>query len=114
MNRLMTKELEEKMPKLYETEDIEIEDKVALVRYFIPNTYSQWFGIEYSKEENLMFGYASIFYDPSCDEFGYFSLDELESIILADMFKVERDETFVPTTMKEIFKKIYPDNKEDK
>lgn len=113
MNKLMTKELEERMPKLYETEEIETDDKIALVKYYIPHTHAQWFGIEYSKEENIMFGYSSIFHAPGCDEFGYFSLDELESVAVADIYHVERDENFVPTNMKEILKKLYSDIGED-
>ena len=31
--KLMTKEIEKKLPKLYETENIPVEDKVAVVKY---------------------------------------------------------------------------------
>ena len=48
--KLMTKEIEKKLPKLYETENIPVEDKVAVVKYFNPCGAGTWYGIEYDPD----------------------------------------------------------------
>ena len=96
--KLMTKEIEKKLPKLYETEDIPVEDKVAVVKYFNPCGAGTWYGIEYDPEEKLFFGYAEI----TDGEFGYFSLPELESINLPFGMHIERDLYFEPTKLSKI------------
>lgn len=107
--KLITKKLKETMPKLYATENTPCDDKIAMVRYFIPGTTAQWFGIEYSEEENLMFGFASLFADPIMDEYGYFSLDELLGIRGPFGMQVERDLHFTPMKMGDIIADLYKD-----
>ena len=96
--KLMTKEIEKKLPKLYETENIPVEDKVAVVKYFNPCGAGIWYGIEYDPEEKLFFGYAEI----TDGEFGYFSLKELENINLPFGMHIERDLYFEPTKLSKI------------
>ena len=96
--KLMTKEIEKKLPKLYETENIPVEDKVAVVKYFNPCGAGTWYGIEYDPEEKLFFGYAEI----TDGEFGYFSLKELENINLPFGMHIERDLYFEPTKLSKI------------
>ena len=49
-----------------------------------------WFATEYDPIRNHCFGYVSIFGD-HCDEWGYFSIDELESVRLPFGLRMERD-----------------------
>lgn len=45
--RLLTKELERKLPKLYQTEDVPMLDKLALARFFHPVSGWEWYPIEF-------------------------------------------------------------------
>ena len=96
--KMLTKELEKKLPRLYETENIPVEDKIAYVKYFNPMGAGTWYGLEYDPEEKLFFGYTII----TDGEFGYFSLNELESIQLPLGMHIERDIYFKPTKISEI------------
>ena len=97
--KLMTKEIESQMPKLYETENIK--NKMAMVKYFNPCGAQTWYGIEYDKEDRLFYGYVD-FYGDGFGEYGYFSLDELESVKLPFGLGIERDLYFNPTPMSNI------------
>lgn len=52
--KLMTKDIEKKIPKLYDTENIPTEDKVAYVKYFNPINNWTWYGIEYDGEDTFL------------------------------------------------------------
>ena len=85
------------VPKLYETEDIALDDKYAYVKLF--TSWSNWtWCIMESDGENQCFGFVKGLED----EFGYFSLRELESIEGPFGLKVERDKFFQPKPFKEI------------
>jgi hypothetical protein len=97
--KLMTKDLEKKMPKPSSTE--KDEDPICQVKYFNPAGRGNWFGIEYDPKTRTFFGYASIFGDHN-DELGYFSLDELESFKGPFGMGIERDLYFKPQPLSEI------------
>ena len=65
------------IPKLYETEDISIEDKMIYERWEIPFTGFYWLVAELEPESELAFGYANL-NDDDMAEWGYFSLQELK------------------------------------
>ena len=89
--QLLTKELMGSIPKLYDTEEIELEDKTIHAKFFTPWSNWTWYVIEFDGE-NQCFGYVK-----GLDaEFGYFSLRELESIEGPFGLKVERDIHFLP------------------
>lgn len=96
--KLMTKEIQDKMPKFYSTEKLNKEEKMAMVKFFNPCGAGTWYGIEYDPKEKLFFGYVELFNR----EYGYFSLEELESIKLPFGLTIERDLHFNPTPMSEI------------
>lgn len=50
-------------------------DPIVIVKYFNPTGAGTWYATEYYPEERIFFGYAEILEG----EWGYFSLDELES-----------------------------------
>ena len=84
---LIDKDLEQIIPKLYETE--REENKTVYARFYLHD--SQWFVLEYSSLQRLCFGLI----DVDEKEYGYFSLDELELI------GAIRDYEFVPKLLKE-------------
>ena len=88
--KLLTKELENKLPKLYETEGQK--DKVVQAKFFSPFSSWTWYAIEYDQEKELFFGVV----DGDFFEFGYFSLSELENN------EIERDIYFEPKLLSEI------------
>lgn len=49
---------------------------------------STWYAIEYIEEQNVCYGYVT---GMAYDEFGYFSIHELESLRLPLGLKIERD-----------------------
>ncbi len=66
----------ESIPRLYETENIPIEDKVVHRRYEIKEIGFFWLIVEFDRKENLAFGYANLD-DDSFAEWGYISIAEL-------------------------------------
>lgn len=77
--KLMTKELEKRFAKVGRQEDVAFEDKVIIAKYFNPSGAGTWYATEYEPEDRMFFGYVSIFGDHN-DEWGSFSLAELESL----------------------------------
>lgn len=98
--KLLTKELEKKIPELYSQEHEE--DPICWVKYFHPLSNWTWYGIEYDKSERLFFGYVCGFEN----ELGYFSLTELESIKVHGL-SIERDLYFEPTKLSVIKERGY-------
>ena len=94
--KLLTQEIEKKLPKLYSQE--KVSDPLCVVKYFTPDSNWTWYGIEYSPETRLFFGLV----DGFDKELGYFSLDELENIHGPYGLPVERDLWFKPTKLSEL------------
>ena len=65
-----------KMPKTYETENVDTEDKIVYLHYFYGSF--DWYIIEKDINEGQYqaFGYVNLG-DPDCAEWGYVSLHEL-------------------------------------
>ena len=98
--KLLTKAIKDKLPKLYETEDVAEYEKVAIVKFFCPWNQWTWYGIEYDGKD-IFFGYV-VGLD---NEYGYFSLSELKSVRAFGGLKIERDKFFEPTKMMDIRRK---------
>lgn len=97
--KLMTKEIEARLPKLYETEGIEAGEKVVQVKFFCVTNGWEWYGVEYDPEQKLFFGLVKGFET----EWGYFSLDEFEQINAVNRYPIiERDLYFKPTKIKDL------------
>jgi len=95
--KLLTKELANKIPKLYETEEVPVSNKVALVKLFHPVSNWTWYVMEYDGKDTcwgLVVGHET--------ELGYFSLSELDAIESPFDIRVERDIFFRPTTVAEL------------
>jgi len=95
--KLLTKELRAKLPKLYQTEDIPVEEKTVVIKFFQPWGSWTWYATEFDGED-LFFGLVHGFEK----EWGYFSLRELESVSGPFGLKIERDLYFSPTKIKDL------------
>jgi hypothetical protein len=87
--KLLTKALEAKLPPLYSTEDVPTEEKVAVVKFFTPDSNWTWYAVEGEKRDDdfLFFGLVDGFER----EWGYFVLSELESARGPLGLPIERD-----------------------
>lgn len=86
------------IPALYATEDVEAGDKVIYLHYFFGGW--DWYVAEVSEQDGVAFGYT---YNGTDSEWGYFSLVELESLLLPPYSGVvERDLGWVPVPAREV------------
>jgi hypothetical protein len=74
--KLMTKELEKRFKAVGSQEGNK--DPLVIAKFFDPTGSATWYATEYNPQEGVFFGYASLFGDWN-DEWGYFSLEELQS-----------------------------------
>ena len=95
MNKLIPKNLLNRIPKLYETEDQN--NPIAYVKLFLDGW--TWFITEISIDNNICFGYVI---SPFESELGYFSLEEIKGIKGTLGIGVERDLSFKPTRLSKI------------
>ena len=86
--KLLTKEIEKNFQKIGRQEDVK--DPIVVAKFFNPAGGGTWYATEYDPIEKMFFGYVSIFGD-HCDEWGSFSLIELESIKGRFGLGIERD-----------------------
>lgn len=98
--KLLTKELRDKLPPLYATEDEE--DPLVICKFFTPDSSWSWFAIEFDGEDTF-YGFV----DGHFQELGYFSLAELEGIRGPYGLPVERDTGFEPMRLSEVKKLPY-------
>jgi hypothetical protein len=68
----------DKIPKLYETEDVSLADRLIYLHFFI-GSGCHWYIAEYDGED-LFFGYAILNDDHLNAEWGYISFQELNNI----------------------------------
>lgn len=85
---LMTKALEKRFAKIGSQEDSK--DPIIVAKFFNPGGAGTWYATAYYPNEKLFFGYVSIFGDWN-DEWGYFSLEELQTVKGAFGLGIERD-----------------------
>lgn len=97
MQELMPEEVAATVPPLYATE--EERDPVARVRLFSSVSGWTWYVTEYDPATGEAFGLVEGF----ADEWGYFSIPELEALNRAKGFGViERDGGFEPAPVREV------------
>ena len=96
---LLPASLEKTLPPLYETEKATEKKKFVYAKFFTPYTFWTWFVLEGSRQEDgdfLFFGLV----DGLEKEYGYFSLNELESVGISNpLHCIERDLYFTPTSL---------------
>ena len=94
------------LPKLYATEKVKTADKVAVLKFFDCAGRGTWYAVE-GEEQNgdlLCFGWVASPLGSDCDEWGYFSFNELASVTNRLGLPLERDTHFQPTKLSEILK----------
>jgi hypothetical protein len=75
-----------KIPRLYETEDIPLKDKLIYLHFFIGG--SDWFICEYDGKD-MFFGYCVLNNDLEMAEWGYVAFSELKSLKVNGWLEVD-------------------------
>jgi hypothetical protein len=91
--------VKEKIPRLYETENVPLEEKIIYRRYQIKELGFYWLIAELDEERNLAFGYANLNNDVFA-EWGYIDIQELLEN------GAELDKEWKPCTFKEAMERI--------
>ena len=95
--KLITKEIEEaiKNTPYGSTENVKLDDKKVIARFFNPTGAGTWYVLEDDDWENgrVVFGAATLGYGL---ELGSISIDELESLKLPLGLRIERDKSVQP------------------
>lgn len=105
--KLMTTELEKRFAEVGRQED-KVYDALVVARYFDPCGSWTWYATEYYPKDRLFFGYVSGLED----EFGDFSLDEMEQYKGRFGIGLERDLYFDEMPLRQALKKdrkVVPD-----
>ena len=89
------------IPSLYATESTPAEGKVIFARLFALASAATWYIAEYCPDEQVALSYANLG-DPTCAEWGYISIAELESLWWHGEPRVEFDVHFAPTRFGEL------------
>lgn len=102
--KLLTKELEKRFAQVGRQETVK--DPLIIAKFFGPTGSATWFATEYDPTDKIFFGYVTLFGLGSPeDEWGSFSLDELQSHVGKFGLGIERDLHFGEKRSSEIIKK---------
>ena len=99
--KLMTAELEKRFAKVGSQEHLK--DPVIIAKFFNPVGSGTWYATEYDPKNKMFFGYVSIFGDWN-DEWGSFSLQELESYKGPFGLGIERDLYWIEKEASEVIR----------
>lgn len=97
--KLMTNKLQRRFTEVGSQEHKA--DPIVITKYFNPVGRGVWLATEFNPETRIFFGYVSIYGD-HCDEWGYFSLDELKMFKGLFGLGIERDLYFTEQPSSEI------------
>ena len=100
--KLLTKKLVDRFQQIGRQEDKS--DPIIIAKFFNPTGAGTWYATEYNPSDKTFFGYVSIFGDWN-DEWGYFSLTELESLKGPYGLGIERDIYFTETPSSKVINK---------
>lgn len=99
---LLTQEIRDTLPPLYNSEKHPEMEAIAQVKFFSPYSQWTWYAVEFDGEDTF-FGLVDGFEM----EYGYFSYSELEAVtVFGGVPAVERDCHWSPRPVKEIEKEI--------
>jgi len=96
-----SKEILDKIPRLYQTEHVPLKDKQIYLHFFIADC--DWYIAEYDGED-LFWGYAILNGDYINAEWGYISFSELKDIKVAGYFEIDSEVNWTIKTASEIEK----------
>ena len=94
--QLLTKQIEQLFKKTGDQSDSD--NPLVICKFFDPMGSWTWYATEYNPKDKIFFGYVMGFEN----EWGTFSLTELESIAENRMLGIERDIYFTPCKFKEL------------
>jgi hypothetical protein len=100
--KLLTKELLKRFSEIGRQE--EVKDPIVVTKFFNPAGAGTWYATEYDPKSRSFFGYVSIFGDWN-DEWGSFTLDELEQYRGAFGLGIERDRFFTERPVSRVMPK---------
>ena len=91
-----------RIPRLYETENVTLKDKIIHLHFFLAGC--DWYIAEFDKDKDLFWGYAILNGDYQMAEWGYVSFSELKSIKVQDWLEVdcETEDVWEPKKASEI------------
>lgn len=93
-HKLLTKELIKRFAELGEQD---IPNPIVVTKFFHPFSNWEWYATAYAPSERLFFGWVN----GASPELGYFSLDELEEVVLRGI-PIERDCFWKETRLSDI------------
>lgn len=96
----MALKLPKKIPALYATDGKPFDEKIIHARLFALGSAATWLIAEYDPEDKIAFGYANLG-DPTCAEWGYVSIEELEELKYGPIPRIELDKHFTPKKFKD-------------
>lgn len=99
--KLLTAQLLERFAQVGSQE--ESKDPLIIAKFFNPSGAGTWYASEYDPKTRIFFGYVSIFGDWN-DEWGSFSLDELEGYRGKFGLGIERDRYFTEQPSSKVIK----------
>lgn len=99
--KLLTKQILNAFKKQGNTNNKEADKIPIIAKFFYPAGSATWYAIEYNEEDQIFFGFVSLYNDHN-DELGYFSLKELEDFRGAFGLKIERDRYFGNHVLSEV------------
>lgn len=94
--KLLTNELEARFKEV--GSQSESSDPIVIAKFFNQTGIGRWYATEYDPIERSFFGFVSLFGDHN-DEWGYFSLDELQEFKGRFGLGIERDLHFAEQPM---------------
>jgi hypothetical protein len=94
-----TKAFWDKLPKLYDTEKIPLEDKIVHGHFFMANC--DWYIVEGDRETGEMFGWCCLG-DPEMAEWGYVSFNELKDLKVRGFLEVDFDRHWTKRKVKDV------------
>jgi len=86
-----------KIPPLYSTEEVPLKEKIIHKHFFIGG--SDWYACEHT--DGLFFGFVILNNDYEMAEWGYFSLEELDSVKVS-FLEIDHDLHFEPMQAQQI------------
>lgn len=86
MWNIPSKERLDRIPLLYETENIPLRDKLIHLHFFIGGC--DWYIAEYDGDD-LFFGYTILNDDHDCAEWGYISFRELKEVRIGGWLEID-------------------------
>lgn len=104
--KLLTQEIKKLLPEIGETDGKPRDQTKVPLKLFDPCGRGTWFITEFDGEDQ-MFGFVVSPLGDDCDEFGYMSLSEMESVRNRLGLTLERDTGWNPdTTLDKVLAKL--------